>query len=595
MDQFEYIKILEEVMLPHAEEEMSLKWVIQQDNDPKTHHKVMNKAPMVHRAPLPVQSSESDHTLMTSRQPSMTEPIASKHVCFFKSGDAQFSGLPVVINSRTFKTFEALLDSLSKRIPLPFGVRIITTPRGRTAIHSLDQLHHGQSYICSDKRTVKPIDLERARHKPLPWYHARPFSRRNLAWQSQSRHQAQRPAPRGTRGAKWRQHAPLLQAPRRLVVFRNGNPEVKHTLLLQKRTTHSFEALLDHISEVMCFPVLKLYTPDGRRLDGLSALIMCSGVVVASGREPFSKGDYDAQKPSAPTWLPAKHVGTHPMLWKNKFMTRSTKAPISLSSEHYIMSQTHKSFAGSCDCPSSPPASVERKMDHPTESVAETDTVACLECDGEENIQVPTDEDIEKSFRVNQDGSMTVEMKVHLTIKEEETIQWTTTLSRSSITSQMQCISESPDLGVPVDVDTVPSDIIQTFPNDQSDVSNKDSSIRHEVLEVGRIGTSTLGWYQLQQKQLSVGTAMKHTETESKEIALGSYGYREEANNGEKKEECCVLEQCISHPVPKPCTGLTNELNTFTSQQKSSFYNPAEILQDGGEIFHETTVHVYEQ
>uniref|UniRef100_A0A4W4DU42 Doublecortin domain-containing protein n=1 Tax=Electrophorus electricus TaxID=8005 RepID=A0A4W4DU42_ELEEL len=275
-------------------------------------------------------ATSCDHTLMTSRQPYMTEPIASKHVCFFKSGDAQFNGLPVVINSRTFKTFEALLDSLSKRIPLPFGVRIITTPRGRTAIHSLDQLHHGQSYICSDKRTVKPIDLERARHKPLPWYHARPFSRRNLAWQSQSRHQAQRPAPRGTRGAKWRQHAPLLQAPRRLVVFRNGNPEVKHTLLLQKRTTHSFEALLDHISEVMCFPVLKLYTPDGRRLDGLSALIMCSGVVVASGREPFSKGDYDAQKPSAPTWLP--------------------------------------------------------------------------------------------SFRVNQDGSMTVEMKVHLTIKEEETI-----------------------------------------------------------------------------------------------------------------------------------------------------------------------------
>ena len=35
MDQFEYIKILEEVMLPYAEEEMPLKWVFQQDNDPK--------------------------------------------------------------------------------------------------------------------------------------------------------------------------------------------------------------------------------------------------------------------------------------------------------------------------------------------------------------------------------------------------------------------------------------------------------------------------------------------------------------------------------------------------------------------------------
>ncbi len=35
MDQFEYIKILKEVMLPYAKEEMPLKWVFQQDNDPK--------------------------------------------------------------------------------------------------------------------------------------------------------------------------------------------------------------------------------------------------------------------------------------------------------------------------------------------------------------------------------------------------------------------------------------------------------------------------------------------------------------------------------------------------------------------------------
>ena len=35
MDQFEYIKILEEVVLPYAEEEMLQKLEFQQDNDPK--------------------------------------------------------------------------------------------------------------------------------------------------------------------------------------------------------------------------------------------------------------------------------------------------------------------------------------------------------------------------------------------------------------------------------------------------------------------------------------------------------------------------------------------------------------------------------
>uniref|UniRef100_A0A3Q2Q7R2 Uncharacterized protein n=1 Tax=Fundulus heteroclitus TaxID=8078 RepID=A0A3Q2Q7R2_FUNHE len=35
IDQFQYIRILEEVMLPYAEEEMPLRWTFQQDNDPK--------------------------------------------------------------------------------------------------------------------------------------------------------------------------------------------------------------------------------------------------------------------------------------------------------------------------------------------------------------------------------------------------------------------------------------------------------------------------------------------------------------------------------------------------------------------------------
>ncbi len=38
MDQFEYIKIIKEVMLPYAEEEMPLEWVFQQDNNPKHMH-----------------------------------------------------------------------------------------------------------------------------------------------------------------------------------------------------------------------------------------------------------------------------------------------------------------------------------------------------------------------------------------------------------------------------------------------------------------------------------------------------------------------------------------------------------------------------
>lgn len=232
-----------------------------------------------HGPPL-AQSSGSGRTMMTAwrQQPYVHEPISSKRVCFYKSGDQQFSGLPVVINNRTFKTFESLLDSLSRRVPLPFGVRTITTPRGHTTVRSLEQLQNGHSYICSDQRTVKPVDLERARRRPPPWYHARPASgprRRAL--------QPQREEIRPRRRRRGREGTPhLLSTPKRLVVFRNGESEERHTVLLQKRSARSFEALLDYVSEIMHFPVAKLYMPDGRRVRKASlsfnphALLECS-------------------------------------------------------------------------------------------------------------------------------------------------------------------------------------------------------------------------------------------------------------------------------------------------------------------------------
>ncbi|XP_016396322.1 oxygen-regulated protein 1-like [Sinocyclocheilus rhinocerous] len=325
----------------------------------------MSEAPVLRKAIPQAQSTASGHTQMTSRPLHITEPTASKRVCFYKSGDSQFSGLPVVINSRTFKTFEALLDSLSKRVPLPFGVRTITTPRGHTAVQSLDQLHHGHSYICSDRRTVKPIDLERARRKLPPWYHARPVSARCLAWYTHSS------AQHGTLSARRNEHAILLHTPKRLVLFRNGEPEVKHTLMLQRRTTYSFDVLLDRMSEVMHFPVLRLHSPDGRRVDGLPALILCSGVLVAAGREPFKKINYDVQKSSPPMWLPVKRLGRrHPIASNN------------------------------------PNGSVEVEPGQHLESVAETEVITSRDGEKEDDTHMPSDDDIEKAFRVNQDGKV---------------------------------------------------------------------------------------------------------------------------------------------------------------------------------------------
>uniref|UniRef100_A0A803YJ45 Doublecortin domain-containing protein n=2 Tax=Meleagris gallopavo TaxID=9103 RepID=A0A803YJ45_MELGA len=198
-------------------------------------------------------SSESEQSLST-RHFNVTEPVVAKRICFYKSGDPQFNGIKMVINNRSYKTFDALLDSLSKRVPLPFGVRNISTPKGRHSITSLDDLEDGKSYICSHQRKMKPINLERASRKPLPWQISRPVSARRRAVQL-----AKENEDGFGRESK-------ITTPKKMLVFKNGDVRLRRTIVLGKKNTQTFEALLDYMSELMQYPVAKLYTTDGRKV-----------------------------------------------------------------------------------------------------------------------------------------------------------------------------------------------------------------------------------------------------------------------------------------------------------------------------------------
>ncbi|CAL8315691.1 unnamed protein product [Gadus morhua 'NCC'] len=325
------------------------------------------------------ESSVSVQSLISRPLQPIPDPSASKRVCFYKSGDPKFGGHRMVVNGRTFKTFDALLDALSKKVPLPFGVRTISTPRGTHSVRGLEDLHDGGSYVCSDRRRVKPLNLDVVHRRKVPWNTTRPPStgRRSYGRRNEGPDRADKIGRRVS-----------VRTPKRLVVVKNRDSTVKRTVLLQKRTAPTFDALLDYLSQVMQFPVLKLYSSDGRRVDGLAALILCSGVIVAAGNEPFRLGNYNTQTSSK--------YNVHTIAY---------------------MSQSETDPDGN-----------HTNMDMETQEPPRS----CI---------MPQDEDIEKSFRVNQDGSMTVEMKVRLTIKEEELLHWTTTLSRSSLNSRTACAS----------------------------------------------------------------------------------------------------------------------------------------------------------
>ncbi|XP_004680096.1 PREDICTED: oxygen-regulated protein 1 [Condylura cristata] len=235
-----------------------------------------------------IHPTSSEGQVSSQRHLSLTHPVVAKRISFYKSGDQQFGGVRVVINPRSCKSFDALLDNLSRKVPLPFGVRNISTPRGRHIITSLEELEDGESYLCSHGKKIQPLDLEKVRRRPPPWLSSRAITAHA--------HRSQAAAAMAAPG--------MLRAARRLVVFRNGDPKTRRVVLLSRRVTQTFEAFLQHLTEVLQCPVNKLYTTDGRKVPSLQAVILSSGAVVAAGREPFKPGNYDIQKYLLPARLP---------------------------------------------------------------------------------------------------------------------------------------------------------------------------------------------------------------------------------------------------------------------------------------------------
>ncbi|NWR12899.1 RP1 protein, partial [Paradoxornis webbianus] len=506
-------------------------------------------------------SSESEQSLST-RHFNVTEPVVAKRICFYKSGDPQFNGIKMVVNSRSYKTFDALLDSLSKRVPLPFGVRNISTPRGRHSITNLEDLEDGKSYICSHQRKMKPINLEQASRKPLPWQISRPVSARRRAVQL---------ARQNEDGFGHRESR--ITTPKKMLVFKNGDVRLRRTIVLGKKNTQTFEALLDYMSELMQYPVAKLYTTDGRKVPNLQALILCSGAVVAAGREPFKPSNYE----SLGYLRPAKLLGIGNRVYpKANTKSESEKTEMDSSSRSQI-------FSVSSDKGSS---NDNNSNDNNSESSYVLDSHNGIEGNqsviGEDLPVAQYQDDIEKSVHVNQDGSITVEMKVRFKIKEEETIKWTTTVSRAGLSGDKNIsICNSSAMNVedcssnantsdcinPKDAPFLKSynkeegDSLQqsneevTDKESESDLKTADCNVSEKNnsadLDVGNVPEENIkprfyrpptpGPRRVRQKKAVVESVTLVSEKEVQEKTIGQFSYSEEIENGGKTSEYCMV------------------------------------------------------
>ncbi|NXM06752.1 RP1 protein, partial [Tyrannus savana] len=503
-------------------------------------------------------SSESEQSL-SMRHFNVTEPVVAKRICFYKSGDPQFNGIKMVVNSRSYKTFDSLLDSLSKRVPLPFGVRNISTPRGRHSITNLEDLEDGKSYICSHQRKMKPINLEKASKKPLPWQISRPVSARRRAVQ----------LARGNEDGFGHRERKIV-TPKKMLVFKNGDVRLRRTIVLGKKNTQTFEAFLDHMSELMQYPVAKLYTTDGRKVPNLQSLILCSGAVVAAGREPFKPSNYE----TLGYLRPAKLLGIGNRVYP-KANAKSEKTEMDSSSRSQI-------FSVSSDKGSS---NDNNSNDNNSDSSYALDSRNGIEGNqsviGEDLSVAKYQDDIEKSVHLNQDGSITVEMKVRFKIKEQETIKWTTTVSRAGLSDDKNISICNSEMNVedclsnvnasecinPKDTPFLNSynkegeDSLQQSNAEVSDnesesdlktadcnVSDQNNSVDLDTSNVPEENNRprfyrppTPGPRRVRQKKAVVESVTLVSEKEVQEKTIGQFSYSEEIENGEKTAEYCMV------------------------------------------------------
>eukprot|EP00794_Sanderia_malayensis_P004629 gene4629-5236_t len=202
-----------------------------------------------------------------------------KKVRFYRDGDANFSGVSVAISKAKYRSFDSLLSDLSRKVPLPFGVRSVHTPGGIHHVYDIDQIENGGEYVCStfNKRPIKKMDYAGRSSRP--------------SWRL-SKTTMDGTAKQGTSNET---DGKLFQMPnikpKTITIVARDDPSNKAKLILNRRTAMSYESVLQTISDILQLntgAVRDLFTMEGKKIGCLSDLIRGPDLVVAAGRNSGS-------------------------------------------------------------------------------------------------------------------------------------------------------------------------------------------------------------------------------------------------------------------------------------------------------------------
>ncbi|XP_047602525.1 doublecortin domain-containing protein 2C isoform X2 [Lutra lutra] len=208
----------------------------------------------------------------------LVDTTPAKTILVYRNGDAFFVGRRFVLPRRPVATFEALLDQLTERVEVPFGVRRLFTPTSGHPVLELQALRAGGKYVAAGREPFKKLD----------YIHIDPRKPAKVR-----RSKEIKPVVHCDMNvpSRWRN---LHRTSRHVNVFTNGRlfiPPVK--IIIPKFSLMEWNSVLAMIGEKV-FPlggVRKLFTMNGHLLEN-SKDLQDNHFYVAAGLETFKYFPY---------------------------------------------------------------------------------------------------------------------------------------------------------------------------------------------------------------------------------------------------------------------------------------------------------------
>ena len=208
-----------------------------------------------------VSPANSAHgSLLRSSLVRITTEKKAKKVRFYRNGDRFFKGMVYAVSPERFRTFESLMSELTlspicDKTVLPKGVRYLFSIDGSKKITDLDQLEEGESYVCASTQVFHKIDYPKSLNPN--WNHNRNRTSRESS------------ATAGTNRFADPEEREYIK-PRLVTVVGSGSkPRKAVRILLNKKTAHSFDQVLNDITEAIKLDsgaVKRIFTIGGKQV-----------------------------------------------------------------------------------------------------------------------------------------------------------------------------------------------------------------------------------------------------------------------------------------------------------------------------------------